>query len=64
MFETTDKQNLCPRIALAEKALILRARELFATSGDNDEEAQAIDHALYALRALRKLLATQDPKAA
>jgi hypothetical protein len=49
----TDEQKLLSRIDEAEKALILRHRELFALSGDNSQEAEALDDGLYALRALR-----------
>lgn len=65
LFET-DRQKLPSRIAEAEKALIPRARELFAMSGDTTEEAQAVDDALYALRARRNCskLKTNDPTAA
>ena len=52
----TDPQKLQSRIADAEKAIILRGRELFAMSGDTSEEAEALDDALYALRALRSSL--------
>ncbi len=55
LFET-DRQKLPSHIAEAEKALILRARELSTMSGDNSEEGQAVDDALYALRALRNCL--------
>jgi hypothetical protein len=41
------------RIAEAEKAVVLRARELFQAAGDNGEETEALDHAMYALHALR-----------
>ena len=65
LFET-DKRKLPSCIAEAENALILRGRELFATTDDSDEEAQAIDDALYALRALRNCLKlkTRDTEAA
>jgi len=52
----TDREELPRRIAEAEKALILRARELFVMSGDNNDEGEAIDDALYLLRALRHCL--------
>jgi len=41
-------------------------RELFAMTGDNSEEGQAVDEALHALRALRNCLElkTSEPKAA
>ena len=52
LFEV-DNARLPERIAQAEKALALRARELFHTAGDNIEEEQALDDTMYALRALR-----------
>jgi hypothetical protein len=57
LFEE-DQQKLQLRIDEASTALILRSRVLFATSGDgsNDEEAEAIDDAFYALRALRNCM--------
>jgi len=38
---------------------VARARELFATNTDNIEEDQALDDALYALRALQSCLGLQ-----
>jgi hypothetical protein len=38
-----DQQTLPLRITEAERALILRFRKLFATSGDSSEEGQAVD---------------------
>jgi hypothetical protein len=55
LFET-DKNKLPQRIAEAEKAIVVRARELFATGRDTIEEDQALDDALYALRALQSCL--------
>ena len=52
LFEV-DKTRLPDRIARAEKALALRARELFHEAGDNIEEGEALDDAIYALNALR-----------
>jgi hypothetical protein len=52
LFEV-DKSRLPDRIAQAEKALALRARELFYAAGDNIEEEQALDDTMYALHALR-----------
>ncbi len=52
LFEV-DKTRLPDRIAQAEEALALRARELFHVAGDNIEEEQAMDDAMYALHALR-----------
>jgi len=47
-----DKERMARRIADAQKALVVRARELFEAAGDNLEEESAIDDALYALHAL------------
>jgi hypothetical protein len=52
LFEP-DSAKLPERIAQAETALILRARELFHATGDNIEEEEALDDAMYALHALR-----------
>ena len=52
LFEV-DKARLPERIAQAEEALVVRARELFHIAGDNIEEEQALDDTMYALRALR-----------
>lgn len=52
LFEV-DKTRLPERITRAEKALALRARELFHIAGDNIEEEQALDDTMYALHALR-----------
>lgn len=65
LFET-DEQKVIPRIDKAERALILRGRELFALSGDNGQEAEALDDGLYVLRALRRSVRrkTSEPEAA
>jgi hypothetical protein len=55
LFET-DKDRVPARIADAEKAILVRARELFAAGADTIEEDQALDDALYALRALQSCL--------
>ena len=52
LFEV-DKARLPDRIAQAEKALALRARDCFAFAGDNSEEGEALDDAMYALHAMR-----------
>src|SRR5712675_2015060 len=52
LFEV-DKTRLPERMAEAEKAVVLRARELFYAAGDNIEEGQALDDAMYTLHALR-----------
>jgi len=55
LFET-DNNRLAGRIADAEKAIVARARELFAAGSDTIEEDQALDDALYALKALQSCL--------
>ena len=55
LMEAND-QKMSARIAQAERAILDRARELFNASGDNLQEGQALDNALYALRALKSCL--------
>jgi hypothetical protein len=55
LFEL-DANKAPDRIAKAETALVTRARELFDSAGDNIEEGQAVDDAMYALHALRSAL--------
>lgn len=55
LFEL-DANKASNRIAEAETALVTRARELFHAAGDNIEEEQAVDDAMYALHALRSAL--------
>ena len=55
LFET-DNDRLVGRIADAERAIVDRARELFSAGADTIEEDQALDDALYALRALQSCL--------
>lgn len=55
LFET-DRKQIPLRIVAAEKAIIARSRELFAASSDTIEEDQALDDALYALKALQSCL--------
>jgi hypothetical protein len=54
LFET-DKNKIPQRIAEAEKAILVRVRELFGTT-DHIEEDQVLGDALYALRALRNCI--------
>jgi hypothetical protein len=61
LFET-DPNRIPARIADAEQAIVARARELFSAGNDTIEEDQALDDALYALRALQNCL--QVPPAA
>jgi hypothetical protein len=58
LFET-DRNRLSQRIADAEQAIVARARELFSAGNDTIEEDQALDDALYALRALQNCLQLQ-----
>lgn len=58
LFET-DRKQIPARIADAEHAIVARARELFAAGNDSIEEDQALDDALYALRALQSCLQVQ-----
>jgi hypothetical protein len=55
LFET-ERSRIPARIAHAEKAIVARARELFSAAADTIEEDQALDDALYALRALQNCL--------
>jgi hypothetical protein len=48
-----DKSKLPERVAEAEKAVVLRARELFQAAGDNGEETEAPVEVMYALHAFR-----------
>ena len=47
-----DQNKISGRIAQAEKAVVLRARELFQEAGDNGRETEALDDVMYALHAL------------
>jgi hypothetical protein len=55
LFEL-DADKVSDRLAEAETALVTRAHELFHSVGDNIEEEQAVDDAMYALHALRSAL--------
>jgi len=55
LMEAND-EKMSARIAQAERAILDRVRELFYASADNIEEEQALDDALYALRALKSCL--------
>lgn len=52
----TDVQKLPLRIDEARRALILRSRELFSTSPNHDGESEAIEDAMYALKAFEDSL--------
>ena len=60
LFEV-EKNKISDRITQAEKAVVLRARELFQAAGDNGEETEALDDVMYALHALGSNY--QDPGA-
>ena len=49
-----DKGRTPQRIADAKHALVTRARELFRTTGDHQQEQSAIDDALQVLRVLER----------
>ena len=55
LFEA-DEDRIPSRIKEAEKAIVARGRELFGADVDTIEEDQALDDALYALRALQNCL--------
>ena len=55
LFET-DKSNVSDRIAQAEWALSLRARELFHTDKEFFHERQAVDAATHDLQALHSTI--------
>ncbi len=55
LFES-DLNKLTERIAEAETALVIRARELLYASEDNGEEVEGLDYAMCALHALRSSL--------
>jgi len=62
LFES-DAAKFPDRIADAEKAIALRARELFQATGDHIEEEYAMDDAMYALHALRSVYRYTCPEA-
>ena len=51
-----DRTRIPALITEAERAIVLRARELFGSGGDNIEEEEGLEDALYALRALKSCL--------
>ena len=52
----SNLNKLPERIADAETALVMRARDLFYTSGDKIDEAESLDDAMCILHALRSSL--------
>jgi len=53
LFET-DEGRMVERIAEAKRALVLRAHELFQTTGDHQQEQSAIEETLQSLHALER----------
>lgn len=51
----TDKTVISDKVSAAESAVLARARELFYANGTS-EEKEALEDALYALRAFRNSL--------
>jgi len=49
----TDNTKLPERVTKAEELIVTRARQLFGAGIHDFEESQALDDALYALRALQ-----------
>ena len=49
----TNKETVPQRVSEAEKALIERERDIFHDHGITEEEKDAVEDALYALRAFR-----------
>jgi hypothetical protein len=60
----SDKRQRTFRIDEAERALTRRVRELHAVPNADTQECQAVDRALYGLRALRSCLRLKQKKAA
>jgi hypothetical protein len=58
LFEP-DRVKMQERIVTAENEIVKRARMLFELAGDNSDEAEALDDALYMLRALKSCLKLQ-----
>jgi len=52
-----DEEKVPSLITEAEVAIRVRARDLFHADGDNIEEEERLDDALYALHALKSCLA-------
>ncbi|HUJ94014.1 MAG TPA: hypothetical protein VLW84_02020 [Terriglobales bacterium] len=57
----SDRNRIPARIAEAEARIANRARELFETSNSDAIETEALDDALYMLRALKNCLSVDAP---
>ena len=55
LFET-DEERQAQRIDEAKKALVVRAHELFQTTGDHLQEQSAIEDTLQSLHALEQCM--------
>lgn len=55
-----DRDKIPTLITTAERAIVQRARDLFNAAGDNIEEEQGLEDALYALHALKSCLANSS----
>ena len=47
-----NSRRVSDRVTQAERAIVARARELFSKGGDDRDEKEALDDAMYALHAL------------
>ena len=56
-----DLKKLPERLAAAETALVLRAREMFYTAEDDADEGENLDYAMYVLHALSRSLRRSPP---
>ena len=58
LFESTNSCTVAKRLADAEEAIVRRTRELShdESGADVEEEREALDDAMYALKALRVTL--------
>jgi len=59
LFES-DRKKVPHLILMAEPEIVQRARTLFAAAGDNSDEEEALDDALYMLRALKNCIKVQS----
>jgi hypothetical protein len=58
----TNKGLLPQRVSEAEEAVKARGREIFYGDGTPEKEAEALEDALYTLRALRTAWQHSDPR--
>jgi len=60
-LQETDHLRIPALIARAEQEIIARAHQLFNSKSANLEEGEALDDALYMLRALKECLQHRSP---